>query len=220
MQLVIGNKNHSSWSLRPWLLLRQVGIAFDEVRIPLYQPDTRSRLTRYSSWGRVPVLIDGPVTVWESLAICEYVAEAYPEHRLWPADRAARALARSVSAEMHAGFASLRQELSMDCRSQHAHFPVSEATRRDLDRIEAIWSECRTRFGSQGPFLFGTFSIADAMYAPIALRGRTYALAWSDISSRYVAHILKLPALATWTREAQLEPERLPQFERQPGNTR
>ncbi|MHB8416350.1 MAG: glutathione S-transferase family protein [Acidiferrobacteraceae bacterium] len=217
MQLVIGNKNHSSWSLRPWLLLRQAHLTFEEVRIPLYQPDTRSRLTHYSSWGRVPVLIDGGVTVWESLAICEYVAETYPECGLWPNDRAARAMARSVSAEMHAGFNNLRQELSMDCRAQHASFPLTEPTRRELDRIEAIWGECRSRFAGQGPFLFGRFSVADAMYAPIAVRGHTYSISWSDESARYAATLLALPDLKTWVTEARAESERLPQFERRPG---
>ena len=217
MQLVIGNKNHSSWSLRPWLLLRQARLTFEEVRIPLYQPDTRSHLTRYSSWGRVPVLIDGDVTVWESLAICEYLAETYPECKLWPSAREARALARSVSAEMHAGFSNLRHELSMDCRTQHARFPLSEPTRRELDRIETIWGECRSRYAARGPFLFGEFSVADAMYAPIALRGQTYSIPWSEVSARYVAAILALPDLQAWISEARAEPERLPHLERRPN---
>lgn len=216
MQLVIGNKNHSSWSLRPWLLLRLARLTFEEVRIPLYQPETRKHLTRYSSWGRVPVLIDGDVTVWESLAICEYLAETYPECGLWPSDRAARALARSVSAEMHAGFSNLRHELSMDCRAHHAHFPLSEPTRRELDRIETIWGECRLRYATRGPFLFGEFSVADAMYAPIALRGQSYSIPWSDVSARYVATVLALPDLQTWIADGQAEPERLPHLERQP----
>lgn len=216
MQLVIGNKNYSSWSLRPWLLLRQANIPFEEIRIPLYRPDTKSQLARYSQWGRVPVLVDGAVTVWESLAICEYIAERYPEQALWPRDPHARAVARSVSAEMHAGFAGLRRELSMDCRSIHADVPLTEATRKEIDRIETVWSECRTRFGHKGAFLFGDFSIADAMYAPIALRGQTYQIPWTETSRRYVDTLIALPALQSWLTDAHSETERLPQFERTP----
>jgi len=214
MQLVIGNLNHSSWSLRPWLLLTQAGIVFEEIRIPLYQPETRHRLTQYSSWGRVPVLIDGSVTVHESLAVCEYIAERYPDKHLWPEDSAARAIARSVSAEMHAGFPTIRQELSMDCRAHHPDFPISDATRSELDRIETIWKECRMLHAKPGPFLFGAFSVADAMYAPIALRVHTYDVQLSPDSMRYVALIRALPPVQRWLERARLESERLPQFER------
>jgi len=216
MQLVIGNKNHSSWSLRPWLLLHQAGIPFEEIRVPLYQAGTKSQLARYSTWTRVPILIDGPVTVWESLAICEYLAERHADKNLWPTDIRARAMARSVSAEMHAGFSTLRHELSMDCRAYHPGFPVSAGARNDLDRIETLWSECRTQFASAGPFLFGAFSVADAMYAPIALRVRTYDVNIKPESADYVSALLALPAMQAWIDSARDEPERLPQFERLP----
>ena len=216
MQLVIGNKNHSSWSLRPWLLLHQAGITFEEIRVPLYQAGTKPQLARYSTWARVPILIDGPVTVWESLAICEYIAERFADRKLWPTDIRARAMARSVSAEMHAGFSTLRHELSMDCRAYHPGFPVSTGARNDLDRIETLWSECRTLFAPDGPFLFGSFSVADAMYAPIALRVRIYDVSLKPESAKYVSALCALPTMKTWVQAAHSELERLPQFERSP----
>src|SRR5258706_14625962 len=151
LALVIGNKKYSSWSLRPWILLRHPGAAFEEIHIPLYRPDSKERILRYSPSGKVPLLIDGDVTIWESLAICEYVAERFPAARLWPADAAARAVARAVASEMHAGFAALRYELPMNCLGPRTGVTPSHEARADVDRITALWRDCRHRFGAAGP---------------------------------------------------------------------
>lgn len=202
--LVIANKVYSSWSLRPWLLLRHLDIAFEEVLIPLGQPDSRERIGRYSPAGKVPVLLDGDVTVWESLAIIEYAAERWPEAGVWPADPKARALARAISAEMHAGFAALRSGCSMNLGKRFARKDRGEAVARDVARIEEIWRDARGRFGAGGPFLFGAFSGADAMFAPVVTRLDTYSIAVGKGSRAYMDAILSLPALVEW-REAALK---------------
>src|SRR5256886_1695424 len=166
MLLVIGNKNYSSWSLRPWIAMKVLGIAFDEVRIPLYRPGSKEQILRYSPAGRVPILRDGDTVVWDSLAILEYLAERHPQ--LWPADPAQRAKARSVSAEMHSGFAKLREHMSMNTRKRYPGKGRTPEVLADIARIDAIWAE------ATGPFLFGAFTAADAMYAPVVLRFRTY----------------------------------------------
>lgn len=171
LKLVIGNKNFSSWSLRPWLVLRQAGLPFEEIHIGLYRPGTRELILQHSPTGKVPCLFDGDLRIWDSLAICEYLAESQPQ--LWPADRAARAEARSVSAEMHSGFTALRSQMGMDIvatKPGQGRTPESEA---DIARILAIWESCRARHSAAGSFLFGTFSIADAMYAPVVWRFAT-----------------------------------------------
>lgn len=213
LTLVIGNKNYSSWSLRPWLVLRQAGIPFEEVRVPLYTPESLVELGRWSPSGLVPLLRDGELKVWDSLAICEYLHERFPEHRLWPADAAARAVARSVSAEMHSGFGALRQAMSMNI---NRHYPDQGRTPecfKDVERILALWTDCRARFGAGGDFLFGGFSIADAMYAPVALRFRTYAVPLEGAARAYADALLALPALREWVAAAEAEVERIPMFD-------
>jgi glutathione S-transferase len=208
LTLVMGNKAYSSWSLRPWLALKQAGLAFAETVIPLRQPDTAARIAEYSPTGRVPCLIHGGLTVWDSLAICEYVAELAPEAGLWPADPAARAVARSVSAEMHSGFVSLRTTMPMNLRSDRKGKGMTEATAADIARIEALWADARARFGSPagGPFLFGAFTIADAMFAPVVTRLETYGAPVSPESRAYMDAVLALPAMRDWIAAAKAEP--------------
>ncbi len=177
LKLVIGNKNYSSWSMRPWLALRANHIAFEEVFIPLYTGDAdKQRILGFTRSGKVPALIDGDVTVWDSLAIIEYLAERFPDARLWPDDRASRAHARSVSAEMHSGFMALRNECAMNLHRPIRSVALSQDARANIARIQEIWLECRQRYGKLGPFLFGTFGAVDAMFAPVVYRFRTYAI--------------------------------------------
>jgi glutathione S-transferase len=212
LTLVIGDKNYSSWSLRPWLLLRHHGIAFDEVRLPLDTPEFASGIARWSPSGRVPVLHHGDLVVWDSLAICEYADEAFLDGRGWPRDAAARAVARSVSAEMHSGFAALRSSLPLNCRRRIKDFVVPPDAKRDIERIARIWRECRASAGD-APFLFGEFSIADAMYAPVALRFRTYGVVLGDVEQRYANALLALPALREWLAAAEAEGHALPKYD-------
>jgi glutathione S-transferase len=208
--LVIGDKNLSSWSLRPWLALKHCGIPFAEVRIRLRQPDSKAEILRHSPAGKVPALKTETGVVWDSLAILEYLAERHPEHRLWPQGEEARAAARSISAEMHAGFATLRNDMSMDLLSRLPSPPISAALGADIRRIAAIWKDTRARFGTGGPFLFGAFSNVDGMYAPVATRFRTYDIDLSrygddGTGAAYAAAILALPAMAEWTEGAKEE---------------
>ena len=211
--LVIGNKAYSSWSLRPWLLMKQAGIGFEEVRLSLYAEGAKQKLLQHSPTGKVPVLKDGDLTVWDSLAICEYLAERHPEKQLWPAQPAARARARSISAEMHSGFANLRNQMPMNVRREFPGRARTPEVAAEVARIEAIWNECRGRHGADGPFLFGAFSIADAMYAPVASRFRTYGVALAGAGTQYVAAIHALPAMREWVAGAQAEAEVNPQYE-------
>jgi glutathione S-transferase len=213
LTLVIGNKNYSSWSMRPRLLLRQAGIPFEEVRIPLYQPDSAAQLAAWSPSGLVPALHDGDIKVWDSLAICEYVNERFPDRQLWPADTAARAVARAVSAEMHAGFGALRRDMSMNIRARYPGLGRTPECLTDIERILAIWTDCRARFGSGGEFLFGQFSIADAMYAPVVLRFQTYGVALTGAAKDYAEAVLALPAMQAWVADGIAETERIAQFE-------
>jgi glutathione S-transferase len=177
LKLVIGNKNYSSWSMRPWLALRANNIEFEEVFIPLYTgAPGKQRILDVTRSGKVPVLIDGDITVWDSLAIIEYVAEKFPEKRLWPLEQAQRAHARSISAEMHSSFAGLRNECGMNLHRPIRAIELSAVGRADVDRIQEIWTECRERYGKSGPFLFGAFGAADAMFAPVVHRFRTMRL--------------------------------------------
>lgn len=214
LTLIIGNKNYSSWSLRPWLLLRQAGIPFDEVRIPLYAPGSTEALAAWSPSGKVPALHDGDLRVWDSLAICEYLNERFPDKQLWPADAAARAVARSVSAEMHAGFSALREHMSMNIRARRPGQGRTPECLADVARILAIWTECRARFGGGGNFLFGRFCIADAMYAPVVLRFQTYGVALEGAARDYADAVRALPALREWVAAGVAETERIEQFER------
>ncbi|KAF1024807.1 MAG: Glutathione S-transferase YfcF [Burkholderia plantarii] len=204
MQLIIGDKAYSSWSMRPWVLMRHFGIAFDETRIALREPDTRERILAFSPSGKVPCLIDDRgQAIWDSFAIAETLAERYPALGLWPAEPGARARARSISAEMHAGFAALRSEMPMDVRASRPGLVVSAAALADVARIDAIWRECLAASG--GPFLFGAFSIADAMYAPVASRFVTYAPTLSAEAAGYVERLIALPAVAAWLDGARHE---------------
>lgn len=204
--LVVGNKNYSSWSLRPWLALRQAGVQFRELVIPLYRPESRDKILEQSPSGRVPALRHGRVVVWDSLAICEYVAELFPEASLWPAEREARAVARSICAEMHSGFAALRANMGMNARAHLPGLGRTPDSLRDIDRVRSLWTDSRRRFGKDGPFLFGRFSIADAMYAPVVLRFRTYEVELDAALREYCAAMLALPALEEWIAAARSEP--------------
>jgi glutathione S-transferase len=202
--LVIANKTYSSWSLRPWLLMKQFGVAFDEITIPLDLPDTKARVLQHSPAGKVPILIDGDVTVWESISIMEYVGEAYGAP-IWPEDRKARAMARSVAAEMHAGFSALRSACPMNLGKKYAQKDRGEAVARDVARFSEIVRQARDLAGAGGPFLFGGFSAADAMYAPLATRLDTYSIPLDATTRAYVDAILALPAFQEWRSAAMTE---------------
>jgi len=204
--LLIGNKNYSSWSLRPWLLLRQCAIPFREELVSLQEDAGKAARFARLPAGRVPVLVDGDTQVWDSLAISEYLAERHPA--LWPIQAAARAWARSISAEMYAGFGALRQEMSMDVRSRRPQRRRSEPVLRDIARVEQIWTETRSRFGAGGGLLFGSFTIADAFYAPVAFRFRTYGVRPAGAAGDYLDLLLDLPAMKEW-ETASASDERL-----------
>lgn len=213
LTLVIGNKNYSSWSLRPWLVLKQFGLPFKEIRIPLRQPQTMPTLLQHSAAGKVPVLHDGETTVWDSLAICEYLAERFPEAGLWPNALTARAHARSVCAEMHSSFTALREHMTMNARGSFPGCGLTPEVAADIQRIQAIWRECRNVYGKSGPYLYGAFSIADAFYAPVVLRFNTYAPQLDDNALAYCKTVLALPALQAWIDDARLERETLDVYE-------
>jgi glutathione S-transferase len=214
LTLAIGNKNYSSWSMRPWLALKACNIAFDEVSVPLYTGDAdKQRILKFSRSGKVPVLVDDGVTIWDSLAIIEYIAERFPEVRLWPEDRAMRAHARSVSAEMHSGFAALRNECGMNLHRPIGAKALSADACADVARIQQSWAECRERYGKLGPYLFGTFSGADAMYAPVVHRFRTYAIDVSEEVGNYMDTMMALPAFQEWTRAGLAETLVIEKFE-------
>jgi glutathione S-transferase len=211
--IYIANKNYSSWSLRAWLPLKHVGVAFEEVLIPLREATTRATILRYSPAGRLPALHRRDVVVWDSLAIGEYLAEFFPEARLWPEDPKARAVARAASAEMHAGFAALRNHLPMNMRSSFPQRGVTPEAQADINRITALWHDCRRRFGAEGDFLFGHFTLADAMYAPVASRFRTYKVEIDEEAQRYADTLWALPALQEWLAAARNEPMIIEEFE-------
>jgi glutathione S-transferase len=214
LKLVIGNKNYSSWSMRPWLALRANDIAFDEVFIPLYTGDAdKRRILDFTPSGKVPALIDGDITIWDSLAIIEYVAERFPQSRIWPEDRARRAHARSISAEMHSGFAALRSECGMNLHRPVRAVALSADARADVARVEQIWIECRERYGKFGPFLFGAFGGADAMFAPVVHRFRSFAIAVAPEAQAYMDTMMALPAFQQWTSAALAETLIIDRFE-------
>ncbi|SAL58480.1 glutathione S-transferase family protein [Caballeronia humi] len=201
MKLVIGDKNVSSWSMRPWLVLRHFAIPFDETLIRLGRPESKAQILEHAPSGKVPCLVtDSGDAIWESLAIMETLAEQHPEHAMWPRDAAARARARSISAEMHAGFADLRRDMTMTIQTHAPGTGRTPEALSDIARIEAIWRDCLSMYG--GPFLFGEFGIADAMYAPVVMRFNTYAPELSDVSRGYVECVTKVPAVAAWIRDA------------------
>jgi glutathione S-transferase len=209
LTLVIGNKNVSSWSMRPWVAAKAFGIPFTEVRVLLDQPDTAANIARYSHAGRVPVLLAGEITVWDSLAIVEYLAEQFPDKHMWPQDVAARALARSVVAEMHSGFAALRSNMSMNIRARLPGRGRTPECQADIGRICEIWEECLSRYGHHG-FLFGEFSIADAFFAPVVTRFQTYGVALAPALQAYCERVLAHPAVASWIEGALAETEATP----------
>lgn len=213
LTLVIANKNYSSWSLRPWIALKVAGIPFEEVVVPLREPGSRERMLGYSPAGKVPVLVDDGVPVWESLAILEHLAEKFPAAALWPREAAARALARSVAAEMHGGFMALRRHCPMNIWRPVKKRDLPEDVRADARRIDALWTDCRARFGAGGEFLFGGFGAADAMYAPIVSRFHTYAVEVGPAARDYMAAVMALPAWREWTAAAVAEPWVLPEDE-------
>jgi glutathione S-transferase len=213
LTLVIGNRNYSSWSMRPWLLMRQLGIEFEEIQIPLHQPDSPERKLAYSPAGKVPILIDGDMRIWDSLAIVEHLAEKFPEKRLWPADNEARGLARSVSAEMHSGFARLRTRMPMNCRAHRPDAGRGPGVQEDIDRVREIWRECRVRSEAAGEFLFGEFTAADAMFAPVASRFQTYDVELEGVEGEYAGAILALPVVKEWIEAACEEPWSIAKFD-------
>jgi glutathione S-transferase len=206
LKLVIGNKNYSSWSMRPWLALRANKIEFEEVFIPLYTGDEdKQRIVGFTRSGKVPALVDGDITVWDSLAIIEYLAERFPQAGLWPEDRARRAHARSISAEMHSGFSALRTECSMNLHRPIRGVSLSADASADVARIQQIWIDCRERYGKLGRFLFGAFGAADAMFAPVVHRFRTYAIPVEPETRAYMEAMMSLPAFEEWTRQGLAE---------------
>ncbi|MGO8992746.1 MAG: glutathione S-transferase family protein [Polyangiaceae bacterium] len=207
LTLYIGNKNYSSWSLRAWLALKHVGTPFKEVVIPLDgHGKPTAAIAAVSPSGKVPALRYGEMVVWDSLAIGEYLAEEFHQAHLWPTERIARATARSASAEMHSGFPALRSQLPMNIRRHPIHLALTPEVEAEVARIVAIWGECRRRFGAAGPFLFGKFTLADAMFAPVATRFRTYGVPMDEVTAAYVAAIHELPTMHEWTEAAKHEP--------------
>jgi glutathione S-transferase len=214
LKLVIGNKNYSSWSMRPWLALRANNIPFEEIFIPLYTgEEDKKRILGFTNSGKVPALIDGDITIWDSLAIIEYVAERFPQAGLWPQDGARRAHARSISAEMHSGFPALRNECGMNLHRPIGAIALSADAHADVARVQQIWTECRERYGKLGLFLFGSFGAADAMFAPVVHRFRTYAIPVLPQVQAYMETTMALAAFREWTRAALAETLVIDKFE-------
>ena len=207
LTLVIGNKNYSSWSMRPWVLMKQLGIDFTEKKLRFHTPEWSAEIGRWSPSGLVPVLWRGDLAVWDTLAILEALHEWYPGKGVWPTDAAARAWARSAAAEMHSGFRDLRVNMPMNIRASHPGKGMKAEVQANIDRIEALWSEARRRFGAGGPFLFGAFSAADAMFAPVVTRFRTYAVTVRPETARYCEAMLAAPGMRAWIEEASRERE-------------
>jgi glutathione S-transferase len=206
LKLIIGNKNYSSWSLRPWIAMKVAGIPFEEEVISLDDPDFKDRVLRVSPTGKVPALVDGDIHVWESLAILDHLSERFPQAGLWPADLAARAHARAVAAEMHAGFGPLRRHCPMNMWRTVKSRELPPEVAADVARVEALWTDCRTRFGRGGTFLFGGFGAADAMYAPIVSRFHTYGVEVGAVARAYIDAVIRLPAWSEWRNAALREP--------------
>ncbi|KAB8320325.1 glutathione S-transferase family protein [Tolypothrix campylonemoides VB511288] len=213
LTLIIANKNYSSWSLRPWLAMKQFGLNFNEIRIPLDTPETSSKIRHYSPSEKVPVLLHGNLTVWDSLAIFEYLAEEFSNLHWLPEDKAPRTVARSIIAEMHSGFQSLRQNMSMNCRARFPGKGMTPEVQKDIDRITAIWRECRQNFGTGGDMLFGKFTIADAMYAPVVSRFVTYGVQLDAVCKKYAEAVFALPAMQEWLNAASNEQETISSYE-------
>ena len=213
LKLILGNQNYSSWSMRPWMAMKVAGIAFDQEVISLDAQDFKARVTRVSGTGKVPALADGDVQVWESLAILEYLAEKFPGAGLWPADAGARAHARAIAAEMHAGFVPLRRHLPMNMWRPVQKRELTPEVQANVQRIEAMWADCRAHYGAGGAFLFGRFGAADAMYAPVVARFHTYAVELGTVARAYADAVMALPAWAEWRAAALKETWVLPEDE-------
>ncbi len=205
MKLVIGNKNYSSWSLRPWIAMKQIGLSFEEIIIPMALPSTKAEMLQYAPTGQVPILIDGDITVFETIAILEYLNDRYPDAGLWPKDIVARAHARALAAEMHAGFGALRRDCPMNIRRVVRKHIVSPEAQKHVARIDAIWTDARSRFGGNGGFLFGSFTNADAMFAPIVNRFHVYDLPRSVVAQKYMDAMMGLPAWQDWEKASRAE---------------
>ena len=216
LTLVIGNKNYSSWSMRPWMMLKAAGIPFEEVVIPLYTGDAdKQRILKYSPAGKVPILIDGAISVWDSLAIIEYLAERFPDKAIWPREAASRALARSISAEMHSGFMPLRNECSMNIHRKPVKKQLSADALANVTRISEIWTQCRDSHASAGPFLFGAFTGADAMYAPVIHRFATYGVELTGAAADYMRTMQASAPFCEWTEAALRETWMIERFEQE-----
>lgn len=213
LTLVIANKAYSSWSLRPYLVMRHFGLVFDEITIPLGEPATRGNILRYGPSGKCPILIEDGLTVWDSLAIIEYLAETRPALPIWPKDKAARAMARSLAAEMHSGFMPLRAHLPMNLRRPVKMRELTPEAAADVARIEAAWATARQKFGQAGGFLFGAFSAADAMFAPVVSRLHTYDVPVAPESRGYMYQVMALPAWRDWAQAAGAEPWFIEKYE-------
>ena len=207
LTLIIGNKNYSSWSLRPWVFMQQNNIKFREIRVTLSVETTAEQLAEYGSGLKVPVLKDGEFLIWDSLSILEYLSEKYLDSSGWPAGQTARATARSISCEMHSSFANIRNALPMNCRKRFHNINLSAETEREIQRVKLLWRQCRTDFGQNGEWLFGDYSIADAMYAPIALRFHGYGIALEGIEKAYVQSVRRQPCIKNWIAAGVLEEE-------------
>ncbi|MFV0280759.1 MAG: glutathione S-transferase family protein [Rhodoblastus sp.] len=217
LTLVIGNKSYSSWSMRPWILLESLGVPYAEVVQPIHAQGSREAILKVSPSGKVPALVDGDITVWDSLAICEYLAESFPQLAVWPREKAARAMARSMSAEMHSSFQALRQNCPTIAHRPKAAPDFTPDTLADIARIEAMWGDAREKFGAGGAFLFGAFSAADAMFAPIVWRFENYCAPVNGRTRAYMDATMAMPAWKKWMKGAAAESWRIPRFEPQPA---
>jgi len=213
LTLIIGNKNYSSWSLRPWIFMKQNQIAFTEKRIALFTATTNHELASYNSDFKVPILKDGDLLIWDSLSILEYLSERYLSNSGWPVDVDARAFARSISNEMHSSFSSVRKEMPMNCRKKFQDIRLSAKAEHEIERIKSLWRQCRTHYGRDGEWLFDHYSIADAMFAPIALRFEGYSIALDNISNDYVQSVLAQPHIKEWIEAGKAEKEIIPEDE-------
>lgn len=207
LTLIIGNKNYSSWSLRPWVLMKQNNIPFQEDRLALFTDEAREVLSLYNSDFKVPLLKDGDLVVWDSLSILEYLSEQYLDNKGWPSNVKARAVARSLSAEMHSSFNCVRNELPMNCRKQFQDIQLSAGAESEIERIQMLWNTCREEFGEGGEWLFGEYSIADAMFAPIALRLKGYNISVGEAAGTYIQSVLNQPCIKEWIEAGALETE-------------
>ncbi len=207
LTLVIGNKNYSSWSLRPWVFMKHHHINFNEKWVALLTDTTDKELAQYNSNFKVPILQDGDLVIWDTLSILEYISEQYLNSGGWPREVHARAIARSVSAEMHSSFLNLRNELPMNCRKKFQNIKLTPDTLREVERVKSLWRSCRSQFSNAGEWLFGTYSIADAMYAPIALRFAGYDIPLDDIEKTYVQSVLQQPCIIEWIEAGKAEKE-------------